>query len=421
MHRQLIAALLLTLATSQAWAGRALLLNAISGEALAMGGADVAVVGNTTAINVNPAGLTQIDSGGWDVYAEPYNAFGFEHKDSLGNDGVIDHPVGVVLAGSYARRLAALPDVVFGTGLFVQGGNALGYESLLTEFGNRDSLSANIGVLKLATGFGWKVNDRLSLGTSLGVSYVRGSQKFFPNTSDAESSFFGFRFDSGTSVQLNALLGLQFRPLPEVTLAAVYTSEIPLQLKNGTATFDFNAIGLGHVRYEKSRIDGFTLPQELDIGLAWQVDARWLLSVEYNWLDYSRAVRNIRLRASQPDHAAAPASVDALSPLNWRDQHVFAVGAAYKLDDRNTLRAGFNMQNNALPDSTLTPALNVIQQREITAGFGRKFSGGWALDAAVEYQLPVSQTYDNPSLPLGSQSTEHYELLGFLFTLSRRW
>jgi len=415
------ATLLLGLATTPARAGRALLLNGTSGESLGMAGADVAVMGSSAAVNLNPSGLTQLVAGGWDVYVEPYSAFGFEHRDTLGNDDVIDHPVGAVMAGSYAQQLAAFPDVVAATGLFVQGGNALGYESLLTDFGNRDTLSANIGVLKFANGLGWKVNAQWSLGATLGVSWVRGSQKLLPETSDANTSFFGLRFDSGSSIQINGQFGVHYRPVPSVTLAAVYTSKIPLQLQSGTTTVNFDAIGLGHVKYRDARIDGLALPEEIDIGIAWRPAPQWLLSAEYNWLDYSDAVQGTRLRARNPDHAAAPALIDATSPLNWRDQHVVAVGAAYELNTNNTVRAGFNMQNNALPGQTLSPAFNVIQQREVTFGFGRKFRQGWSVDAAVEYQLPVTQTYFNPSLPLGTQSREHYELLGILITLSRRW
>ncbi len=63
----------------------------------------------------------------------------------------------------------------------------------------------------------------------------------------------------------------------------------------------------------------------------------------------------------------------------------------------------------------------VIQKREITFGFSRKLGSAWSFDAAVEYQFPVSQTYRNPSLPLGTSSKEHYELLGAIIAVSRRW
>lgn len=413
--------LLLASAVMPSHAGRGLLLNAVSAEALGMAGADIAVARDTAALNINPAGLTQITGSAFDSYIEPFDAYGFKHTDSLGNSGVIDNPFGAILAASYAKRLADHPDFTVGIGLFAQGGTSLGYESLLTSYGTRDALSANIGVFRFVTGFGYRVSDQLSVGAAVAASYARGNQKFFPGTSDAATEFYGLRFDSGSSVTPNAQAGIQYHPTPAWTIATAYTSKTKLPLKGATATLNFESLGLGRVRYDKARLDGIALPQELDVGIAWRPDARWLLSVEYNWLDYSDALSATRLRASNPDNASAPASLDATSPQNWRDQHVFAAGAAYQLDQRTILRAGFSVQNSPVPGETLSPPFNLGQKREVTAGFSRKLGSTWSLDTAVEYLLPVSYSYNNPSLPLGTNLKERYALVGVLLAVSRRW
>lgn len=421
--RQVLALCLLLATAGPVQAGRGLLLNAYGAEALAMGGADVAVARDTNAINNNPAGLTQIKDGAFDVQIYPYYAL-FNHSDSLGNDEATDDPAGSLLAGGYAWRLSAWPNWVAGIGLYTQGGSGIGHSDLLTKFGNRDEVSANIGVSKLASAVAWQARDNLSIGLTLGLSYAMGRQKYFFNTSDTSDPnqpFFGLRFDGGTALSANVLIGIQYQPRANWNLAVVYTSKTDLSLTGGTATLNFESIGLGKVRYANARLQGLAFPQEIDVGLSWKPRPRWLLSVEFNWLDFSRALDSTRFRADSPSNDAASLQIDVTTPLRWRDQYVYAAGVAYSLSEKTTLRAGFNVENNPIRGEFATPALNLGQEREIVIGFGRKLGGGWSLDSALEYQIPVTHRYTNSALPLGDQVQDRYGLLAVVLAISRRW
>jgi len=415
---RMLLTLALLLVAAPAMAARGLVLNAYDAEGLGLGGADIAITQSTTAVNSNPAGLAQLPSQGFDAFVYPYFA-NFRHSDSLGNYSKPSTPAGAVLAGSYAQRLQYAPSVVVGIGLFAQGGTGLGYKSLLTQFGTRDELSSNIGIFRLASGFAWQATDQLDLGFTLGLAYARGSQKLYPDTSDA--AFQGLRFDGGQAMTPNVQFGLQYRLRPELTLAAVYISKTALPLTGGTVDQNLTSSGLGRVRYQSARIDGFALPQEVDLGLAWQINHRWLLTTEVNWLDYSQALVSTRLRATRPNNPAAPATIDISSPLNWHDQYVFAMGAAYALNEHSVLRGGFNIENSPIPNSTATPILNFGQKREVTIGYGHKFAGSWSFDAAFEFQPAVFQRYSNPSLALGDRATERYQDISGILAISRRW
>ena len=159
----------LLLAADPAIAARGLTLSAYGAEGLGLGGADVAIARDVTAMNVNPAGLAQLKSRGWDASIYPYYVR-FSHQDSLGNDSGIDDPFGAILAGAYAQRLQSFPDLVVGAGLFASGGTGFGYESLLTDYGSRDTLSSNIGIFKLLGSVAWNASAQLRLGAAFGVS-----------------------------------------------------------------------------------------------------------------------------------------------------------------------------------------------------------------------------------------------------------
>lgn len=391
-------------------------------ESLGLGGADIAVARDSTAVNINPAGLTQIIGHRFDGSVVPFHSFGFKHSDALNDDDEIDNPFGVLSNFSFARQ-AFHPRLTLGMGLFVAGGTGVFYEDLQTVFGTRDEYSAVLGVNKLATGLGWKVNEQLSLGLGLNLSYTQGRQKLFPDTSDAATGFTGLRLDGTDGFSWNGRIGLQYRPMPTLTLGLSYASETELKLDDGTLTVNFSGPRpeLGRVKYRQARVEGFALAQELGIGAAWQFRPGWLLATEATWLDWSRALGDARLTASRPDDPAAPALPPIVQALDHRDQYVFGLGLAHDWDDKTVLRTGVNIARNPIPLRTLTPTLNLTADWEFDLGFARKLSRGWEFATTLQVQPYKSERYTNPEQPFGEDSSEDYGVYALTLQLSRSW
>lgn len=413
------------IATSHpALAGHGLNLIGFGTESIGMAGADYAVARDTAAVNINPAGLTQISQRSIDTYLEPFYTGQTGHSDDFGNDhNEIDNPLGVLFAASYAQPLKRWPTLVAGIGLFGQGGVGFAYDNMPNVFGTKDDLSSLFGVLKLASGLGWRVDDKLSLGATFGLSYATARQKLFPDTSDADAGFFGLRFDGGTALSPNFKLGVQYRPVPTITLAAVYNSKTRLTLKDATLSVNYEAIDLGHVKYRDAELEGLALPQEFGLGLAWQATPRWLVATEVNWLDWSNALKSSRLRGDNPSEQNLPEdlqSLDVRSALNWKDQYAIAIGVALQYDDKTVLRAGFDRVGNPIPRENMSPLFNIIAKNEITFGFTRTLSANRNVGVAVQYQMPQQVRYTNPNLPFGVGAREHYEVVAVMFSLGWR-
>lgn len=392
-------------------------------ESLGMAGADVAVARDSAAVNINPAGLTQIENQRFDAYFSPFHTSRMRHSDELGNRQLNDNPLGAPIAASYAMRLSSYPQVVFGAGLFMTGGTGMVYEDMKTPFGTNDDLSAIIGISKAVVGVGWAVNERLSLGANLGLFVGLARQKFFPETSSSEGQGFpGLRMDDGFGTAANVSLGLQYQLTPELKAALVYASKAEIAFKGANVTANYEAWDLGRVKYRDARLDGIALPSVVSLGLAWQPRRDLLVAIEYELLNQSAAMQSTRLTAKNPDGPVLPGTetLDIRNTLGWRDQQVYSIGTAWQYSEKLTLRAGYDYINNGIPSQYMSPLFNLMQGGEVTTGFSRAFGAGWSFDFATQYQFKRTVRYTNPELPFG-ESKETFECISFTVALSRRW
>lgn len=422
----------LLLATAAAlFSGNAVASNGLNlvgfgAESLGLGSADIAVARDANAVNINPAGLTQIQGIRFDGYLVPFYSFNFKHTDANNDNYDIDNPFGIFASAAYARQ-ALHPNLRVGIGLFASGGTGVTFKDLTTAFGTRDEYSAVLAITKIASAVAWKVDDKLSVGLGVNMTYAATRQKLFPDTSSAGTDpdsaaddFYGLRIDGANGVSWNARVGLQYKPVETLTLGLSYASETDVNLRNGTATFNFTAIGLDKVKYRDAKVEGFALAQELGAGFAWQFDPRWMLAAELTWLDWSHALRDATLSARLPENEAAPAAVGFAQALDHKDQYVVGLGLEYKLSDRTVLRGGVNIARNPIPDRTLTPTLNLTADGEIAAGFAHRLLNGWEFSSTMQVQGPKHERYDNPQQPLGP-SIADYGVIAFTLQMGRSW
>ena len=409
-----------------AWSSNGLNLVGFGSESLGMGSADIPLSRDANAVNINPAGMTQLSGSRLDSYAVPFISTNFNHRDAYNDTHDLDNPFGVFASAAYVRQ-ALHPDLRFGIGMFASGGTGLNYEDLNTRYGTQDDYTAVLAIMKVPLAMAWRVDEQLSLGLAVNLTYSSTRQKIFPKTSsagenaeDPSDDFYGLRIDGADGLSWNFRLGVQYKATPTVTWGVSYASETDLKLRNGTATFNFTPVGLGDVKYNDVRIDGFALAQEFGAGIAWQVTPRWLVAAELNWLDWSHALRDATLTATRPRDGNAPSRVHFAQALDHNDQYVLGFGVEYGMSDSTRLRAGFNRASNPIPNQTLTPTLNLTQDYEFEVGAWHKIASGWELSTALQYQPNKKERYDNPQQPFGP-SVEGNGVLALTLQVGRSW
>ncbi len=392
-------------------------------ESIGMGGADLAVARDTTAMNTNPAGLAQIDNRRFDALFAVADLSSIRHKDQFGNDEGVSNKNPYFGDIGYAQRLSGLP-ITVGIALFAQGGFGIEINNLTTAFGTRDDVESLFRLVRITPSIAWQVNDALSLGMSLIGNYSDLKQEFFPNTSfanpvDPSQSFFGMRMRDMDTTDFGFKVGGMYKPNDRITLAAAYTSKIDLEFDGGKLTANMSAIGLGLVTYKDVKAKVIDQPRELGIGAAIQWNKKLLLALELNWIDWSSAAKQATIRASNPNNPAAPPTLVQVTDQDWRDQYVVAIGAAYDLNDKTVVRAGYNYGRNPIPDENLNLLLAPTGVHHLTIGLGRKLENGWRIDGAFEWNLENKTTYTNPALPFGTDAEGISELYTFHIMLGR--
>lgn len=383
-------------------------------ESTLMGGADTAVARDTSALNTNPAGLTQIQGKAFDGFGTMLRTLDLAHKDSFDNDVKASNRYTFLGGGGYAQSLDSLPCTA-GVGLFGQGGAGGVYKHVNSAFGTSDELSSLFGIAKIIPGMGCQVNDKLSIGASLAIVYASLDQKVFPNTSSA-APFAGYKLEGTQSLRTGFKLGAMYQLTPAVTLGASYTSKTELPLTGGELTADY--AGLGKVKYDHASVRGLALPEELALGVAIRPAQQWLLSFKLNWINWSDAIKDISLRATEPNNSLAPAEYAVPTAGDWKDQLVFATGAAYALNERTTLYAGYNYGRNPIPKQNSSSLLAAILEHHFTLGASRQLNQEWKMTGGVEYVAPAKVEYTSP---LFGQAEVRNEALFLHVMLSRRW
>ncbi|MGZ5010800.1 MAG: OmpP1/FadL family transporter [Methylobacter sp.] len=386
-------------------------------ESTLMGGADIAVARDTSALNTNPAGLTQIHGQAFDGFGSVLRTFDLSHKDSFGNDKHADNKYSFLGGGGYAAALDSVPCTA-GVGLFSQGGAGGVFENINTAFGNRDDMSSLFGMAKVSPGIGCRINDAWSVGASLAVTYASVKQKFFPNTSVGAAPFAGYKLDDASALKVGFKLGVQYRVNPSLTLAATYTEKTELPLTDGELDANYSGMGLGMVKYRNASVTGLALPREVALGAAFKPADAWLLSFKLNWINWADAIKSVTLRATDPDNSSAPAAYQIVTPGDWKNQWVFASGLAYNWNELTTIYAGHNYGNNPIPAQNASPLMAGILEHHITLGAARQITREWRLTGGVEYMLPVKESYTSP---LFGNAEVRNEALFLHVMLSRRW
>jgi long-chain fatty acid transport protein len=363
-------------------------------RSIGMGGADVAVDGDAAAAaGGNPAVVSKAAPSSANLgltvlmpdlqYKDPYQKVDGENQQfympSLG----------------YVHTSAGSP-WSFGVGVYAQGGMGVDFQNVMTPAGTQDELTSEVGYLRVNPLAAYKVNENLSLGASVMIGYTTMKFSMFPETPGMNS---GLKVEDMTSFGYAGKIGAQYKIGPQWSFGATYTTQAKIDMDGGTATLNYGPQG-GKVKYDAAMSD-FTWPQEFEAGLAFTPKKGLTIAADVKWVNWSATIDEPKLQLSDPGSPVPPGYENMELPfaMGWDDQIVYAIGAEYALNEKHTLRAGFNYANNPVPDDKLNPLFPAIPTTHMTLGYGLNL-GKWSVDLAYEHAFEETQKSTNPAMPI---------------------
>ena len=303
------------------------------------------------------------------------------------------------------------PNVALGVTVYGNGGMNTNYSPLPSGpnlLGGTGKLGVDLMQLIVAPTAAFKVAPNHSIGISPLLGYQRfkaeGLQAFSAVSSDpANLTNRGYDHAYGYGVRIGYLGKLT----PSLSIGAAYASKMNFQ------EFD-KYKGLFAERGD------FDIPENYNLGVAWQVNPSVKLALDYQRINYSdvAAVGN----ASAKSLGGVPAlGTNTGSGFGWDNVDVWKLGMEYKYTPQLTLRAGYSRTDNPISGSAtgevmfniLAPA---VIKDHVTLGFTYMLPSGDEMTMAYMHAFKNDVSGADPFFG-GTDNIKMYQnSLGFQYS-----
>lgn len=211
--------------------------------------------------------------------------------------------------------------------------------------GRNEIVEVSLFTLTLVPSLAYRVNDWLSLGAGVGISYGRlNFDVRAPGPLGLE-----IEIDDADDFAVTGVVSALVELSPELRVGIVYQSETEFDLSGGVNLPAGVSAGIDLE---------LPLAQTVRLGIYWDATDRLALLASGAWEDWSTA-ENL------------PVSVGAGSanvPLGFEDTWKVGVGLHYRLSDPWLLQAGFSYDTSALKNSDRTTAFPIDRQLRYAIG-----------------------------------------------------
>ncbi|HRK77625.1 MAG TPA: outer membrane protein transport protein [Thiobacillus sp.] len=316
----------------------------------------------------------------------------------------------------YTRQMNS--NLALGVTVYGNGGMNTNYPSGQTDLGNcaggaangqpgnllcgQGKLGVNLVQLIVAPTAAYKIAPNHSLGISPLIGYQRfkadGLQAFTQGPISSDPTNLTNR-GTDDSFGYGVRIGYMGKISPTVTIGAAYASKMK---------FDEFSKYKGLFAEQ----GGFDIPENYNLGVAWQATPAVKLALDYQRISYSD-VNSI----NNPSTNQAQLGADNGPGFGWDDIDVWKLGVEYKYSQQLTLRAGYNHGDNPIQarDVTFNILAPGVVKDHATLGFTYTLASGNELTMSYmhAFKHDVSGTSILPAFsggsPAGTEKIEMYQ------------
>lgn len=183
-----------------------------------------------------------------------------------------------------------------------------------------------------------------------------------------------------------------------------YRSRIKVDVDGVATAVSLAAFG-GTSSTAKTKI---TLPDMVNVGLAWMPNEDWTLSVDVDWVNwktmdavnitYDSAAYRTAVATLQA-FVGAPATGKSNLPYNWNATVAVRAGAEWKYNSQMRARVGYVFDPTPIEDIDFSPGIPGNDRHIISIGYGYDFNPNTTIDLAYAFVYFVNR--DQTLSPVG--------------------
>lgn len=315
-------------------------------------------------------------------------------------------------AVGYARKAGA---ITYGVGIYAVGGMGTEYDkNSFMAAGSGKDVRSELGVGSLIFPVSYQVNSNLAVGGSLdfvwatmdlgmaasgsqlGQMVTGGGGTLYSNLSSLQSATWarvdfsdGDKYSGAAKANgYRAKIGATYKVSSTMTVGGSYqgkTSLGDMQTANGSASMSASN---GFSDAGKITVVNFQWPSITSVGASWQANPALMVAADVKSIGWAEVMKNFNMRYD----AGMGGYVTFALPQNWKDQTVVSLGGAYKATSQLTLRAGLNVADNPIPDSSVNALFPATIKSHYTLGAGYDFNKTSAVNFSYVMAPEVSTT-----------------------------
>jgi long-chain fatty acid transport protein len=374
-------------------------LNSLGSRAQAMGGAFVGLADDFSTIFWNPAGMgffktMQVGIYGTDIMPSGKYSLSVPLLGEIINTKTESKGY---LGGMAAFYYPISENLVAGIGVFTPSGLGstwTGSDLKALTFNTPYLWSSKIGMITIAPGLAYRINDMISVGATLNINYAMF------DISQWASHF--LTFDLGQYAEddngwgIGGTFGVLVKPSDMVSFGLTLKTPSTVTLKGTASISRFPLLTLPGSSEVSRDIDW---PLQISGGLAFKPLKGLTVVADLQWTQWSKLgndAGDIESVYTDPSWAffMALGGKDSI-PLRWEDKLQIRLGVEYMVTEAIAVRAGYMNDPAPSPIETMNILLPNYNFNTITAGLGYT-SGGLQIDLGFEYLM--GQDRDLPYL-----------------------
>ncbi len=332
-------------------------LNEYAARGNAMGGANIALADDASAVAYNPAGITQLP-GSSVMFGMTAIAPTADVRTGSGSKTTLQTNVYTPPHAYYVQQLN--DKMWFGIGEFTRFG--LGTQYGFDWAGASKTYRAELSSYSIAPNLAIKLTDNLSVAVGPEIIYSSADLRQRPTaTTDVRMKV------DGIGVGFQA--ALHYKLNDEWSAGLVYHST-QKESDSGHVHYNENAV----MRNQALTIN-MTLPASYSLGVAYKPSKDWKIEADATftqWQDYEKLKYDFEDRA------------DVTSWKNWRNVWRFQLGGEYMATDWLALRAGFVWDQDPIRRGYEDYMLPTNDRKIYSTGFGI-ISGNYTYDFSLMY------------------------------------